>query len=89
MDAFVMTDRELAENAAEREARTLAMLAEADYSDYLADQAEQYAAELEGESDDSPVCRECDDSGAVRFSTGFGLSDWVEVACSFCTRKVA
>jgi phage/plasmid primase-like uncharacterized protein len=44
---FVMTDREMAEDAAERAVRTRAMLAEADYTRYLEAQAEQTAAEVE------------------------------------------
>jgi hypothetical protein len=29
-------------------------------------------------------CRECAGSGTRRYSVGFGLSDWIEEACSWC-----
>lgn len=54
MDGFVMTDRELAESVREREARTRAMLAEADYTAYLETQAAVFATE-EGEPGDAPA----------------------------------
>lgn len=34
------------------------------------------------------TCNECCDSGVKRYSTGWGLSDWVEVECPRCLRPV-
>jgi hypothetical protein len=86
MEGFIITDADAAQARAERDAQTRAMLAEADYADYLADLADEY----EGEPSGSPVaCTECGGTGVRRFSTGFGLSDWIEELCPWCKRPIS